>query len=181
MNNTNENKIPIATVVYNETMENIDHYYQGDSVRVIRAEQKKYLNNTITKFNKGKKFIKMFIDILLDLGKELTNTEFAIAIKLANFVAYEDGILEIRNGSNRIPADLKTMSEDLEVNYDVFRRTIASLIKKDVIRKTRRVFGKQEYSCYVVNPYIYVSGQGLSKETYELFNDSKWKDYPNNG
>ncbi len=168
MNNTNKE---IKEIHINPFTGEIQReIYDGDSVKVIRDEQKKHISSYKTKFNKGVPFMKMFMNTLPEIGKQLSNAEFATAVKISEFLSYQNGVLEWDD----YPADLKTMSEILDINYDVFRRTMSQLIKKDVIRKTTRNYHGKDFSCYVVNPYIYMQGVDLDKRTYELFSDSKW-------
>ena len=165
---------PTFSVVSRETGAIVDNYYPGDVVTVRRETQKEYTKSKIKNFNKGERFVKVFIDVILSIGQQLNNTEFATAIKLCKFVGYETGVLEIDEGNNKYPADLKTLSAELDIKYDQFRKIISSLMKKDIIRKMKRVYGKKEYSCYVANPYVYIQGQNLDRDVYELFKDSVW-------
>lgn len=49
------------------------------------------------------------------------------------FIYYKDGILKY---NNKI-VDVKIISEQLGENYDVFRKIISSIIKKEVLGKLR--------------------------------------------
>ena len=115
----------------------------------------------------------MFTSPIPTLFKELPTKEFAVAMAIMPFISYKDGILKY-NGKI---ADVRTISEQLGENYDVFRKTIASLIKKEVLGKVERqsdTYQNKTKQCICVNPYIYLRGQDLDKEIQEKFVNSKW-------
>jgi len=162
------------SLIEDETGEIVETIGENDTFRILRGNQRKFIETKVKNFNRKEAFVKVFINVLLKIMDELSNAEFVIAMKLVKFISYESCALELPQGGLYLPATLKGMSAELDVGYDVFRKVISVLMKKDIIRKTKRLYGKKEYPCYVVNPYVFCYGQNINKADAVLFKDSKW-------
>ena len=174
MNNSkktnNEERVKVGTIV-DEDGVILGGIYEGD--KIVTPKQQEYTQKYITNFQKKEAFVKVFTSPIPTLFKELPTKEFAVAMAIMPFISYKDGILKY---NNKI-ADVRTISEQLGENYDVFRKTIASLIKKEVLGKVERqsdTYQNKTKQCICVNPYIYLRGQDLDKEIKEKFVNSKW-------
>ena len=174
MNNSkktnNEERVKVGTIV-DEDGVILGGIYEGD--KIVTPKQQEYTQKYITNFQKKEAFVKVFTSPIPTLFKELPTKEFAVAMAIMPFISYKDGILKY---NNKI-ADVRTISEQLGENYDVFRKTIASLIKKDVLAKVERqsdTYQNKTKQCICVNPYIYLRGQDLDREIQEKFVNSKW-------
>ena len=174
MNNSkktnNEERVKVGTIV-DEDGVILGGIYEGD--KIVRQQQDEYKQTHYIGFKKKEAFVKVFTSPIPTLFKELPTKEFAVAMAIMPFISYKDGILKY---NNKI-ADVRTISEQLGENYDVFRKTIASLIKKEVLGKVERqsdTYQNKTKQCICVNPYIYLRGQDLDKEIQEKFVNSKW-------
>ena len=174
MNNSkkaNEERIKVGTILDDETGVILGELYEGD--KIITPKQQEYTNKYITNFQKKEAFVKVFTNPITTLFKELPTKEFAVAMAIMPFISYKDGILKY---NNKI-ADVKIISEQLGENYDVFRKTISSLIKKEVLGKVERqsdTYQNKTKQCICVNPFIYLRGQDLDREIRDKFVNSKW-------
>lgn len=172
MNNTKLK--PMAAVVDYETGEIIDELCAGDRVLHDSPEQRELKEKYHLNFNKREEFVKVFTSTLMAVNKELTTKEGSVLLEIIPFISYSDGVLRYNNQI----VDLKELSELNDENYDVFRRTISSLIKRGIIAKTKVTSDNSKYvdrTCYVVNPYIFFKGTNLERRFGYLFEDTKWK------
>ena len=117
--------------------------------------------------------MKIFTDTVIDLFKEMSSKEFAVALAITPFISYKDGILRY-NGKI---ADVRVISEVLQENYETFRRTISSLEEKGILAKVERqsdTYQNKTKKCIAVNPYIFLKGQDIEKDIVNKFKDTKW-------
>ena len=167
----NIEKIRVGSVVDEETGEIISEIYEGD--KIVRQQQDEYKQTHYIGFKKKEAFVKVFTNPITTLFKELPTKEYAVAMVLMPFISYNDGILRYEGKM----IDGKTISEILDENYDTFKRTISSLIKKGVLARITRdsdTYANKKKKCLVVNPYIFLRGQDIEKDIVELFKDTKW-------
>ena len=119
MKNSNvEERVRIATVVSDEG-EILREIYDGD--KIISKKQTEYTNKYITNFLKKEAFVKVYTNPIKQLFKELPTKEFAVAMALMPYISYKDGILKINNKIT----DVKNIAEDLNENYDPFRKVVS--------------------------------------------------------
>lgn len=169
MNKPNE-RVKVGTVIdeYGVIMGEV---YEGD--KIVTPNQDDYKHKYVTSFQKKEAFVKLFTSPIETLFKELPTKEFAVAIAIAPFVSYKDGILRYKGKIT----DIRTISDELNENYDVFRKTISSLISKEILGKVERqsdTYANKTKQCLVVNPYLYLRGQDIEKEIVDKFKGSKW-------
>lgn len=149
--------------------------YEGD--RILHYSQNQYLENNIINFNRKEAFVKVFINPILSLYLALPTKEFSIAMGIMPFISYKDGILR---HEGKI-ADMKTISDILNENYDNFRKHIKNLIQYQVLARIERpsdVDKSKTRQCLVVNPYIYLRGQDIEKDIVNVFASSPWVQSP---
>lgn len=166
----NEERIKVGIIVDEDGII-LGGIYEGD--KIVTPKQQEYTQKYITNFQKKEAFVKVFISPIPTLFKELPTKEFAVAMAIMPFISYKDGILKY---NNKI-ADVRIISEQLDENYDAFRKIIASLVKKEVLGKVERqsdTYQNKTKQCICVNPYIYLRGQDLDREIQEKFVNSKW-------
>lgn len=140
--------------------------YSGD--KIVREAQSSYPINNIIDFNKKEAFVKVFTSPIINLYKTLTTKESAVLLSIIPFISYSDGILRY-NGKI---ITIKDICQILEENYDVYSRTIRSLINKNILAKSEVVSDtntSKTKKCIVANPYIFMRGQDISKWTVDLF------------
>ena len=169
MNKTNE-RVKVGTVIdeYGVILQDI---YEGD--KIVTEKQSEYKSKYVLNFKSKEAFVKVYTNPIAAMFKELPTKEFAVAMALMPFISYKDGILRYENKI----VDVKTISDVLGENYDVFRKTFSSLIKKEVIGKIKRqsdTYANKTKQCIVVNPNLYLRGQPIEREIVEKFSNSKW-------
>lgn len=149
----------------------ITEIYEGD--KIVHEQQTEYKNTYAINFKKGDAFVKIFTDTVIDLFKEMSSKEFAVALAITPFISYKDGILR-HNGKI---ADVRVISEVLQENYETFRRTISSLEAKGILAKIEKqsdTYQNKTKKCIAVNPYIFLKGQDIEKDIVNKFKDTKW-------
>ena len=169
MNNSKQ-KIRVGSVV-DEDGVILTELYQGD--KIVRESQSEYKKKYITDFNKKELFVKVYINPIKELWKELSMREYAVASALMQFISYKDGILR----NNGIAINMKDISVLLEMDYDAIRKIIPVLEKKKILAKVKRQSDKyadKEKNYIVVNPYLFLRGTDIEKEIVDLFAESKW-------
>ena len=175
MNNTN--RVKVGMVVDEETGVILTDIYEGD--KIIRKSQSDYNNKYVTNFNKKELFVKVNINPLKEMWKELSMREFAVATALIPYISYKDGILR----NNGISINLKEISLLLEIDYEAIRKIIPILEKKMIIQKTEiqsERYANKMKKCYVVNPYLFLRGTDIEYKILELFHNSKWSNISEN-
>ena len=154
----------------------ITEIYEGD--KIVHEQQTEYKNTYAINFKKGDAFVKIFTDTVIDLFKEMSSKEFAVALAITPFISYKDGILRY---NNKI-ADVRVISDVLQENYETFRRTISSLEEKGILAKVERqsdTYQNKTKKCIAVNPYIFLKGQDIEKDIINKFKDTKWANLQN--
>ena len=145
--------------------------YEGD--KIVHQSPNQYLENNIINFNRKEAFVKVFTNPVLSLYLALPAKEFSIAMGIIPFISYKDGVLR---HEGKI-ADIKTISDILNENYDSFRKHIKNLIQAQVLARIERpsdVDKSKTRQCLVVNPYIYLRGQDIEKDIVNVFSSSPW-------
>lgn len=168
---SNEECVRIGVIVSDDTGEILQNLYEGD--KIVSRKQNEYTNKYISNFQAKEAFVKVFANPIIVLFKELPTKEFVVAMSIMPFISYKDGILRY-NGEI---ADVRTISDVLGENYEVFRRTINSLIKREILGKIERksdTYKNKTKKCICVNPFIYLKGQDIEKEIVDIFKFSKW-------
>ena len=147
-------------------------------VTKLFMNNKQNKNTYAINFKKGDAFVKIFTDTVIDLFKEMSSKEFAVALAITPFISYKDGILRY---NNKI-ADVRVISDVLQENYETFRRTISSLEEKGILAKVERqsdTYQNKTKKCIAVNPYIFLKGQDIEKDIVNKFKDTKWANLQN--
>jgi hypothetical protein len=122
MNNSKQ-KIKVGTFVDNDGVI-LTELYQGD--KIVRESQSEYRQEFVTNFKKKELFVKVYINPIKELWKDLSIREYAVASALIQFISYKDGILR----NNGIAINVKDISILLEMDYDAVRKIISVLISK---------------------------------------------------
>lgn len=140
--------------------------------------KKEYEKTHVTNFNEGASFVKLYLNVN-NLRKNLTQSEFTIAISLADFVCYDDCILRRGGHHNGEILSIKSLAEEMDLKYDSLQKTLNSLIKKGVvgIHKTGcRDNPNIMIKAITVNPYIFSKGKSVNKTILSLFHHSNWNE-----
>ena len=162
---------PAASLINYKTGEVLTEIYPGD--KIIKGEQQEYLSTHQRNFKKKEGFVKVYINPIIELYKNLTTKELAVCLGLMPFISYTDGVLRY---NNKI-VSIKTISELLNEDYDSYRKIIKSLYEKEVIKKIEVTSDINIYKtkkCIVVNPYVFFRGNDVDIRLKELFSDSIW-------
>lgn len=155
---------------YGEIHESSDN----ESVVIESAER-----DNKERFQKGDDFMKMFLNTIPKLTKELTPTELSFLLALTPHVSYVDCV--IRNGKECRGniSNEKEIAEMIGMEHGKVRRLVSSLIKKGVIGKHETGSILPEYYgrrtiCYTVNPYIFFKGTMINRTVLEAYRNSGW-------
>jgi len=180
-----DNSEKIVTMVLDpETGEITDSFREGDSYKKYTREDKEKVRNFLKEkdecepFNEGVSFVKLYDDILDDLGECLTTGEFSFAIRLAKHVSYKDCILRTNGNPNGKILNVQDLAVLMKTDPSVVRRYVSSLIKKGVLGK--HVTGCRDnpniqIKAITCNPYIFSRGNKLNPTAVSLFSNSRWK------
>jgi len=175
----------IVTMVFNpETGEITDSFREGDSYKKYTREDKEKIRNFLREndecepFNEGVSFVKLYDDILDDLGEWLTTAEFSFAIRLAKHVSYKDCILRTNGNPNGKILNVQDLAALMKTDPSIVRRYVSSLVKKGVLGK--HVTGCRDnpniqIKAITCNPYIFSRGNKLNPTAVSLFANSRWK------
>lgn len=158
-------------IINDATGEVIDVFKKGD--KITRGQQSEYTEKYLTNFNKGESFVKLYDKTMSILRKNLTPTEFMLALSLAEYVSYKDCILR-HNGKAMTMQDI---ADILDMEYSSVRRLVPSLTKKGVlgVHKTGCVENpKIMIKVITCNPFIYVRGNDIDRTAVGFFEKSGW-------
>lgn len=180
--NENETKEELLGIVVSPyTGEYIDEIRSGDKIKHKSDDKKKkeFLENYEPNFNKGESFVKLYDKTLSVLRKNLKPTEAIFAVSLAEYVSYQDGILRRGGHGNGKFLDMKDLSVEMDIDYNVVRRIMSVLISKGIVCK-------YEVGCvenpklkakgYVCNPWIFIRGNIANRTVMGLFENSGWRE-----
>lgn len=169
--------IKMSTGIFiNDSGEILAEFYEGDIVSIRRKEQQEYANNHYIGFSKGESFVKLIVNNVIPLFRELSKPEYAVAMALTSFISYDDCIIRFNNKVLDVK-DIHRLLNGTQENkgYENTRRIINNLIKKEVLiydytfnNNNKRI------KCLIANPYIFFKGSDILKRSADLFKDSKW-------
>lgn len=119
-------------------------------------------------------FLKSYRGNGVNMRKYLTNTETATVTYLKDFICYDDCVL--RKNGNKLgkPLSVRDLSEILDINYETFRKTMASLKKKQVIGYHTTGENGNEIKWITVNPYIICRGNQVYNWVVQFYSESMW-------
>ena len=164
-----KDKIIVSYEVDAETGEILSEIYEGDRIVHKKDEDE----TTISGFNKGHRFVKLYAGIsnLRGKGKDkLSDKEFAVTLSLSDFVCYDDCCLREGGHSNGKILTQAELAEKLEMQYKNFNNTFRSLRKKMVLGTFHT--GGDEY--ITVNPWIFTRGTKVNATVAAYFENSVW-------
>lgn len=119
-------------------------------------------------------FLKMFRGNGVFMKKNLTNNEIATIVFLSDYICYNDCVLR-KNGDVRGHAlSIRELSVLIGISYDNFRKTMASLKKKQVIAVHSTGNANNETKWITVNPYIFFRGSRVEHWISEFYKNTKW-------
>lgn len=171
------------------TGEITDVFFYGDSYKKYQKEDRKKVleflaqKDETVSFNEGVSFIKLYDDVLEELSKYLTASEFNFAIRLAKHVSYKDCILRTNGNPNGKVLDAKDIAALFEMDDSNVRRLISALIKKGVLG--RHTTGCKDdptnkIKAITCNPFIFTRGNLINTTAIALFANSRWNSQKKN-
>lgn len=171
-----EDRTLMGQVVDPDTGEILDEIYDGDKV-----VHKKEPSDLIFNFNDGRKFVKMYHEVLISLKDELTPAEGWFLTLLSNYVCYEDCCLRKGGRPNGEAFNVKTLASELGYEYSTARRLVSSLMKKGLMGYF--VTGSKDkpnakslcVKLLIVNPYVFTRGSRVNRAVESHFADAGWK------
>jgi len=129
-------------------------------------------------FNKGTNFIKLYSDVIEELESRLTTVEFATTIKIVKFICYFDCIIRTSGRRNGNVLSVKQLAKKMNIPYDTFRKTMASLVKKEVFKRCivpSTDKSTVSFTAIICNPWIFSKGDKISMSILDLFANSSWR------
>jgi hypothetical protein len=130
---------------------------QGD--RILTDNSVKHLTDTMPIKNK---FLKVN-----DMALSKLDIHSGFICCLLPYISFTDGALRHGNGC------YLTANNYNKISPRYFRKQIKELIDLDVIHKCKNYSGS---FFYAFNPYIAMRGKRITKELYEEFKETKWRD-----
>lgn len=136
----------------------------------------------IENFNAGKRFVKIYDEIIPLLRKELTPQELILTISLIPYACYNDCIIRKSPDNRGKILNLKELAECMEYDYIVLRRLMAAIKQKGVVAKVEvsSILKDGKYAVkdiWVINPHIFFRGDRINETVMSIFEDTKWRSY----
>lgn len=162
------------SVINKETGEIVLDLLNGTSIHHPKLKYKNKDGQELIKFQPKELFVKLYKKAIEQLGKELSNRDFSWFIRLSPYVKMNDCTLRDNDDTY---LNVKQLSKLLDVSYDNFKTVMKSFEKIGLIKKIRVPSQKdiyKEVNAIVVNPYLYVNGEYVTKEVKEMFALTHW-------
>ncbi len=146
--------------------------------RIEEVLYRREVEGTPVEMKEGK-FMKLSIRGAQKMIKELTPTEIAMVIGLAQFVSYEDCC--IREGGRGEVMSAQDIAKAMDMDDAKVYRLIKSLEEKGVMghHVTGSILkgyeGKMK-KVYTVNPFIYCKGKRVNRAVYDFYRKSGWQE-----
>lgn len=161
---------PEFYIMETETGEVVDVHI-GDSIYVITKEQKEYFFNTI-EINTNKKFTLIYEGALRIMSQlKLTSNARAIFEVMVSHLGWHSfGGYVVRSRNNRFYGFMnkKELMEETHIKESTFDEAIKQLVEHKIIAKQK----EDHNTIYIVNPFIASHDERVSKELFEVFQDS---------
>lgn len=161
-------------IINKETGEVVQDIINGSTLKNPKLIYRNKEGKELIKFQPKELFVKLYKRAIEQLGRELSNRDFSWFVRLSPYVQMQDCSLRNDNGEY---LNVKQISELLNVNYDNLKTVFRNYEKDGLIKKVKMPSQKdiyKEVNVIVVNPYLYVNGEYITKEIRELFKDTKW-------
>lgn len=160
-----------------------DEFHEGDSYIKHTKESKEKKASFLKEesecviFNEGVSFVKLYDDVLDELGEILSDADFKFCMRLAKHISFKDCVLRTNGNPNGKLLDTNDIAELLHMNPSSVRGRMSNLIKVGVLG--RHVTGCKEnpnlkFKCITCNPYIFTRGNKVNLTILSLFDKSKW-------
>lgn len=153
--------------------------HEGDSIKIMKKEQKDYIAEHDTYFNRDETFVKFYTSLVPYLYEHLTKAEAKLVMGLMPFVKYGDCTLEETVSGHSKVLSMEDIAERLNENYSTIRRLFSSLKSKGVIgvHETGTILPHTDLKVkkiYTVNPYIYFKGRDVNPLVLKFYKESGW-------
>lgn len=152
-------------VIDSETGQIVTELNEND--RILRSKSLDYMKEC-ERIPKGETFTKLYHHIIpLMVECNLSASELMLFMHLAVNLRYMSNVAKYSNGRliNR-----ENLQEDLKISERTMKRSIYALIKEGLIIEANTIEGK----VFVVNPYVVMVGDTVSRTVFDLFRKSKW-------
>lgn len=130
-------------------------------------------------FREGGKFMKVFNNVLHELGRRLTPSELSFLILILEYVSYNDCVIREGGRANGEVMGLQEMAEATEMEYTRVTRIVGQLERKGVMGhhvtgSILRGYEGKARKVYTVNPYIVCKGKYVNGVVVEFYERSGW-------
>lgn len=127
--------------------------------------------------------MKLF-DGINELHKMLNNDGiFSTAVRLADFVCYDDCVLRMGGHKNGKVMNVHDLSEAMDIPYNTLRKHISALYKNGVLALCKTgTKGNPDLinDCIVANPDVFMRGININKTVITIFKEAGWTGYDKN-
>lgn len=158
--------------VNKETGEVTGAIYEGDMI--VRKNSISANNEYDKNFNNGVGFLKIFYEVLPELKRVLSKSEFSSMMLILPYISFDDCILKNEDES---VVTLKDFPNMFNLSYERSRKIVKVLLDNGIIGKFERGYKenpKKKFKCYVFNPFIATKNKAVNKTVISMFKDSNW-------
>lgn len=144
----------------------LDELGEGDSI--FRGKSKEKLQSLV-QINKGKQYIKVYIDSFskLPIDESLIPADMSVLFTLIPYIRYETGLIAYDNGRFINQDGIVSLSG---LSESTVLRSVEKLVKKKILAKVRT--GKEVK--FYANPYIFMRGKMVNKTLHSIFSASRF-------
>lgn len=160
-----------------ETGEAQHNRYEGDYRVKITSENSinsfRHLRNGLVDIHKGERYIKLYparIDDILDDDLTFNELKLLLAV-MSHAIKFQTG--EIVH-EDMVPVTADWLSKKAHVDVSRGRAALKLLVERGILAKERRGRGFVYYG----NPFIFVCGNAVSPELFDMFKNTKWANLP---
>lgn len=165
-------------IVIDEETGNVFHELEPtDILKVLRGKSVEHLKST-QKINGRYNFLKFFDEAIIKFFEEdISPSEKKLFGYMLRNTEYTTNIVVRRDTFKRPePLKLKEIYTTLEMNQRTAERTMAKLVKREVVKRITSTEGNfAGKKCYIVNPWVYFRGKDrTANDAWIVFHNSKW-------
>ncbi len=152
----------------------IESEFTDDDVLLIRSKaQDEFLKKTMS-LNNEKRFTKIFDVALYELVKmDLTASEFKVILSMIASSGYDEFTCKPINIQNNCYSGLMN-SKQLQAKTNLSDKTFSTTIKSLEDKKIIKIEKVGKNNTFIINPFIAMKGNRISKEIYHYFKNSQF-------
>jgi hypothetical protein len=156
------------TIVFQEYQKTVNRLKERgvDISRVSFSYTEGIEEKDLIRWGDDRPFVKVFLDYMPQLALKLTGGALATALRLAEYINYDSGMLSKRGGN---PLSNDDIQEIMGYSKKTTIRVLDELVCRKVLCRTRAGHSYR----YFANPYLFTRGKAINKTL-----DAMFKNYP---